>query len=122
MVPSQRRFPRPVPVLLPSAEKLTLEFPLTQQRIDPLGQTPAPGFPRDVPCLLQEEFLFDPVDSLLPLLVDLYPALRQRASPDLLRVESLVPVCLYQFLDQLPVPHKERRAIFERCWCAVALA
>ncbi len=76
MAPSHRRFPRPVPVQLPLADELTLEFPLTQQRIDPLGQLPAPDFPLDVPCLLHEELLFDTVDRLLPLLVNLHPALR----------------------------------------------
>ena len=42
--------------------------------------------------------------------------------PDRLGVESLVPVCPHQFLDLLPVPHKERGAILERRRCAVALA
>jgi hypothetical protein len=91
-----------------SGDELTIEFVLSQQRIDPLGQTAAPGFLLDVPCLL-------------PLLVDLHPAIRQLTCLDLLRVEPLIPMCPHQFLDLLPVPQKERGAILERRWCAVAL-
>src|SRR5260221_4619470 len=101
---------------------ITVEFTLTQNRIDPLGKAPPPGFLLDVACLLHEEFLFDTVDSLLPLFVDVHPAIRQLMRLDLLGVESLVPLRPHQFLDLLPVPHKERGAILERRRCAVALA
>src|SRR5258708_38558200 len=104
-----------------SGDQITVEFPLTQKRIDPLGQAPTPGFLLDVLCFLNEEFFFDTVDSILPLLVDLHPTSRQLTHLDLLGVESLVPVCPHQFLDLLPVPHEERGAILERRRCAVAL-
>src|SRR5260370_15515000 len=90
-----------------SGHELAIEFPLSQPRIDLLGQTPSPGFLLEVPCLLHKELLFDTVDSLLPLLVDLHPTIGQLARLDLLRVESLIPMRLHQLLDLLPVPHEE---------------
>lgn len=122
MAQSQQRFHRPARAQLPLADELALEFTLTQQCIDPFGQASAPGFLLDIACILEEELLFDAVDSLLPLLVDLHPALRQLTGLDLLRVESLVAMRLHQLLDLLPVPHEERRAILQRRRCAVALA
>ena len=121
MTQSQQRFHRPARAQLPLADELALEFPLAQQRIDPLGQASAPGFPLDGACLLHEEFLFDTVDGLLPLLVDLRPVLCQLTSLDLLRVGSLVAMRLHQFLDLLPVPHVEGRAILQWRRSAVAM-
>jgi len=60
---SQQRFHRPARAHLPLADELALEFPLAQQRVDPLGQASAPDFLLDVTCLLDEELLFDTVDS-----------------------------------------------------------
>ena len=122
MAQSQQRFHHPARAQLPLADELALEFPLAQQRIDPLSQAPVPGFLLDVPCPLDEELLLGAVDSLLPLLVDLHPALCQLTGFDLPRVESLVTMRLHQFLDLLPVPHVEWRAILQRCRGAVALA
>src|SRR6266404_1109560 len=122
MAQAQRRFHRPARIQLPLADELALEFPIAEQRIDPPGQASASGFLLDVACLLDEEFLFDTVDSLLQLLVDLHPALRQLTGLDLLRVESLVTMCPHQFLDLLSVPHEKRCAVLQRRRCAVALA
>ena len=122
MTQSQQRFHHPARAQLPLADELALEFPLAQQRVDPFGQASAPGFLLDVTCLLDEELLFDAVGSLLPLLVDLHPALRQLTGFDLLRVESLVTMRQHQFLDLLPVPHVEWRAILQRRRGAVPIA
>ncbi len=121
MAQSQLRFHRPARAQLPLADELTLEFLVAQQHIDLLRQAPAPDFLLDILRLLHEEFFFDTVNSFLPLLVDLYPALRQLARLDLLRVESLIAVRPHQLLDLLTMPHVERGAVLERR-CAVALA
>ena len=122
MTQSQQRFHHPARAHLPLAEELALEFPLAQQRIDPFGQASTPGFLLDVACLLGEEFFLDAVDSLLPLFVNLHPALRQLTDFDLLRFESLVAMRLHEFLDLLPVPHVEWCAILQRRRGAVTIA